>query len=359
MNGSRALYRFRVPESNKIDPRTYLDHAATAPMLPEALAAMEQGFAAWANPSSPYASGRAARAMLEDARSRVKAALGWGGELVFTSGASEAIAIALTRRKAPLKAMTPVEHTAVLRWQDEAAVWPVGADGIVSDPPGDLGGLVAVQHVNNETGVIQPVDRVAEQVRAAGGVLFCDCAQSAGKLQLPEADMVAISAHKFGGPVGFGALLLREFGLIDAVGGQEHGYRAGTENLPAALGMAAALEAGNGWMSHAATLRARLEQAIAEAGGETVARETPRSPAIGAYRMPGVSAAAQLIRFDAAGFAVSAGSACSSGSLKPSHVLAAMGYPHPQEVIRVSIGRETTERDIDAFVEQWKGMAGQ
>ena len=346
-----------MPESNKIEHRIYLDHAATAPMLPAAQAAMQDGFARWANPSSPHADGRSARSALEEARRRLKQALDWQGEVIFTSGASEAIAIALTRSKAPLKAMLPVEHTAVLRWQDEAARWPVAENGIAAAPPEDLAGLVAIQHVNNETGVIQPVPDIAATVRDAGGVLFCDCAQSAGKLALPDADMIAISAHKFGGPVGAGALLLRDYGLIEAVGGQEQGYRAGTENLPAALAMVAALEAGNAWIGHAATLRARLEQGVEDAGGEVVAKDSPRSPAIGAYRMPGVSAASQLIRFDAAGFAISAGSACSSGSLKPSHVLEAMHYPHPKEVVRVSIGRETTEREIDAFVKAWTDMA--
>ena len=154
-----------------------------------------------------------------------------------------------------------------------------------------------------------------------------------------------------------GALLVRDFALLDAPGGQERGYRAGTENLPAALGMAAALEEGSGWLSEAVRLRAKLEAAIVASGGEIVAAGAERIAAIGAYRMPGVSAAAQLIRFDGQGIAVSAGSACSSGSLRTSHVLAAMGYPVPGEVIRVSLGRETTEADIDRFAAAWRTIA--
>lgn len=346
-----------MAESNKFKPGVYLDYAATCPPLPEAVAAMREGLENWANPSSPYASGRAAKAALEDARARIKAALGWDGELIFTSGATEAIAIALQRSKKPLGAVSPVEHAAVWRWCKEAHYLPVDRHGIVDLAGADLSRLVAIQHINNETGVIQPVARIADAVRDAGGVFFCDCAQSAGKIALPDADIIAISAHKFGGPVGFGALLLKDYGLLDAVGGQEHGYRPGTENLPAAMAMAAALEAGNGWLSHAATLRSRLENAIEEAGGEVVAKGAERSPAIGAYRMPGVSAASQLIRFDSERFAISSGSACSSGSLKPSHVLEAMGHGHAREVIRVSIGRTTTEREIDAFVGKWKAMA--
>lgn len=347
-----------MAESNNFKPGVYLDYAATCPPLPGAVAAMCDGLAGWANPSSPYAGGRAAKAALEDARARAKAALGWNGELVFTSGATEAIAIVLQRSKTPLGAVSPVEHAAVWRWAKEVPHLAVDQNGIVDLSDADLSKLVAIQHINNETGVIQPVAAIAERVREAGGVFFSDCAQSAGKIALPDADMIAISAHKFGGPVGFGALLLKDYGLLHALGGQEHGYRPGTENLPAAMAMAAALEAGNGWLSHAATLRARLEARIEEAGGEVVAKAVPRSPAIGAYRMPGVSAASQLIRFDAEGFAISSGSACSSGSLKPSHVLEAMGYEHAREVIRVSIGRQTTEREIDGFVGLWKGMAG-
>jgi cysteine desulfurase len=220
-----------------------------------------------------------------------------------------------------------------------------------------LAGLVCVQQVNNETGVIQPLDAIAAAVRGAGGVLLADCAQGAGKIALPDADMLVLSAHKFGGPVGIGALLLRDPGLIHPSGGQERGYRSGTENLPGALAMAAALEAGQDWMKQAAHLRAALEVAIVAGGGEVVAATAPRIATIGAYRMKGRASAAQLIRFDGQGIAISAGSACSSGSLRVSHVLTAMGYPHAAEVIRVSIGRETGADDIDRFAQAWREIA--
>ncbi len=341
--------------------RLYLDHAATTPLLPAAREAMADALARWANPSSPHAEGRAAKAALEDVRARIGAALGWPGKIVFTSGASEALAIALTRAKAGPRYISTVEHDAVARAAPDAVRLPVDKNGIVD--LGEVAGerpLVAIQHVNNETGIIQPLDRIGAEVAARGGLLLADCAQSAGKLELPDADMIALSAHKFGGPPGVGALLLRDFALVEPSGGQEQGYRAGTENLPGIVAMALALEADRAWVERAAALRVRLDTAILAAGGALVASDSPRIATIGAYRMPGVAANAQLIRFDMAGIAVSAGSACSSGSLKTSHVLAAMGMDPSEagEVVRVSFGRTTEEADIDRFAAAWTEIAG-
>ena len=335
----------------------YLDHAATTPLLPAARAGMLEGFAIWANPSSPHKAGRAARATLEDARARIAAALGWSGEVILTAGASEALALALSRCTQPLAAVSAAEHEAVLRYSAGAERLVVGQDGLVDPVQTALSGLVAVQQVNNETGVIQRLNEIGEAVHGAGGLLLADCAQGAGKLALPAADLIAISAHKFGGPVGIGALLVRDFAMLRPDGGQERGYRGGTENLPGALAMMAALEQGPDWLAEAALLRARLEDGILAGGGEVVAPGSERIATIGAYRMPGVSSAAQLIRFDAQNIAVSAGSACSSGSLRTSHVLEAMGVEGAGEVIRVSIGRETTAAEIDRFLEAWRGIA--
>ncbi|MDE8651942.1 cysteine desulfurase family protein [Novosphingobium album (ex Liu et al. 2023)] len=337
----------------------YLDHAATTPLLPAARDAMADGFALWANPSSPHRAGRAARAALEDARDRVKAALGWRDEVIFTSGASEALALAIGRSQRPLMAVAAVEHEAVLRHAGEAARLGVDRTGAVDPADTALGGLVAVQQVNSETGVIQPLDTIARAVRGAGGLLLADCAQGAGKIALPDADMIALAAHKFGGPIGVGALLVRDWAMLEPTGGQERGYRAGTENLPGVLGMAAALEAGSAWLAEAARLRALLEAGILAAGGEVIAATARRCPTIGACRMPGVAAAVQLIRFDGMGIAVSAGSACSSGSLRASHVLAAMGLDEQaaSETIRVSIGRETDEEAIVRFLDGWRAIA--
>ena len=350
----------------RLADRLYLDHAATTPLLPAAKAAMLDGLERWANPSSPHADGRAARAALEDARARLAAALGWRGHVIFTSGASEAIALGIGRAKAARVLTSAVEHDAVLRVASGAE--RIGVDGegriLIDCRPHREGGngatgtcptLLAVQHVNNETGVIQPLDRIER----GGAILFADCAQSAGKLPLPDADMIAISAHKFGGPPGVGALLLCDLALLEPGGGQEQGYRAGTENLPGVLAMAAALEARREWLANAAILRARLDAAIEAAGGQVVAKDAPRIASIASYRMPGVSARAQLIQFDIAGISVSAGSACSSGSLRTSHVLRAMDWDEEAagEVVRVSFGRQTGRDDIDRFLAAWTAMA--
>jgi cysteine desulfurase len=342
--------------------RIYLDHAATTPMTDAARAAVARGLVSWANPSSPHAEGRAARAALEAARREIAAAYGWKGETILTSGASESLAIALGRTTAPRRLITAVEHDAVMRAGGDAQVVPVDADGIVDDQAlADMlaagPALVCVQWANSETGVRQPLAALADVIHAAGGLLLVDAAQMPASAGLAGvADMVALSAHKRGGPPGVGALLVQDLALLHPSGGQERGYRPGTENLPGTLGYAAALAEPE--PDHA-VLRARLDDVIVRSGGEVVAAGRERHPAIGSYRLRGAAAAAQLILLDSAGFAVSAGSACSSGSMKPSHVLAAMGWDEAagREVIRVSFGRHTDEAAVDAFVAAWRQMA--
>lgn len=342
-------------------------------MRPEAVAAVADGMARWANPSSPHAEGRAARAALEDARDRIRAALGWTGDVILTSGASEAIALALRGRGIHETLATEVEHDAVLRIEQGFQRLGVDRNGLVSTRYG--GGICAyldpreaaeffvVQSANSETGVLQPLGdintRRHEDFVGRPTFLMSDCSQTAGKLPLPDADLIVVSAHKLGGPPGIGALLVRDLGLVAPTGGQERGYRGGTENLPGALGFAAALEAPRDWFDGVGVLRETLDAAVIASGGEVIAEHAPRIPTIASYRMPGVSSAAQLIRFDMAGFAVSAGSACASGSLSPSHVLAAMGYSPDAaaEVIRVSFGWTTTVEDVARFAEAWTGVA--
>ncbi len=364
----KPLYRdetgFRNALDNLLNQRLYLDHAATTPLLAAARAAMVAGLDIWANPSSPHAEGRAVRSAVETARARIKVALGWDGHVIFTSGASEAIAIALGRTEADAVIVSSVEHDAVHRAAPKAFFLPVGTDGLVAADAltGRLGALgakqplVVIQHANNETGIIQPIADLLDVVHAAGGILMCDCAQTGGKIALPDADLISISAHKLGGPPGVGALLVRDLATLTATGGQEQGYRSGTENLPAIMGFAAAVEANRGWVDRAADLRVHLDGAIEAAGGQVVARSSPRIATIASYRMPGLAASAQLIQFDMAGVAVSAGSACSSGTLKVSHVLAAMGWDDKEaaEVVRVSFGPETNRADIYRFIEVWK-----
>lgn len=326
--------------------RIYLDHAATSPLRPEARAAMEEGFALWANPSSPHAEGRKAKQKLEDARERIKRSLGWDGELIFTSGASEALSIALNQSKAKRRIVSAVEHDAVFRAAPDAQV-------VADDSVFDAETILAVQHVNSETGTVNPVAQMVETVRKGGAVLLSDCAQSAGKLDLPEADILVASAHKFGGPIGIGALLVRDFNLLEPIGGHERGYRQGTENLPGALGMAAALEAGD-WASTAQTRADFASEVAAD-------RLTVGEPVdyIFALTHPTLSAQALLIRLDAMGFAVSAGSACSSGTLKKSRVLDAFGVPDDvaSRTIRVSLGWSTTSEELERFVEAWRSLA--
>lgn len=325
--------------------RVYLDHAATSPLRPEAKAAMDEGFRLWANPSSPHAEGRKARHLLEDARERIKVALGWSGELIFTSGASEALWIALNRAKVERRIVSAVEHDAVFRAAPDATVF-------TGEEPFDAATLLAVQHVNSETGTINPVEPMAASLAEAGALLLSDCAQSAGKLALPEADMIVVSAHKFGGPIGIGALLVRDFNLLEPAGGHERGYRQGTENLPGAMGMAAALEAG-AWASTPGD-RARF---AAQVAGHRLTIGEPVDY-IAALTHPTMSAQALLIRLDALGFGVSAGSACSSGTLKKSRVLDAFGVADEvaARTIRVSLGWSTTPEELERFAAAWASL---
>lgn len=328
---------------------------------------MERGFAIWANPSSPHAEGRKAREALEDARDRIKRALGWQGELIFTSGASEAAALALGQAKAGARLVCAVEHDAVLKAAPNAERLPVLGDGaldmeVLAEAVQRECPLVAVQQVNSETGNAQDLAAISDVVTQAGGLLLVDCAQGAGKMPLPPCDMAVISAHKFGGPIGVGALLVRDYAMLEPVGGHERGYRRGTENLPGALGMAAALEAASD--PYVAPDVLEPLDALAEEcrvlGGTWLAdRLSDPTPYIRSIAMPNMSGTAQVMRFDMAGIAVSQGSACSSGTMKTSHVLDAMQIDPKvaANTIRVSFGWNTTRAEVEHFCEVWLGMA--
>ena len=320
---------------------------------------MQEGFAIWANPSSPHAEGRKAKQALEDARARVKRALDWEGEVIFTSGASEALAIGMQRAKVDRRIVSAVEHDAVFRAAPDAELLAVTGSTTSSETESFTAGkaILAMQHINSETGTImypfvQP--DMAEKVRQSGGLVLTDCAQSAGKQPLPDADMIVVSAHKFGGPIGIGALLVRDFAMLEPIGGHERGYRQGTENLPAILGMAAALEVGgfDHWQTD-------IEQHL-DFKSQLVERCEVIAPGfqcsyIHSLTHPTLSAQALLIRLDAMGIAVSAGSACSSGTLKKSRVLDAFGVSDEvaARTIRVSLGWNTTAEDLERFAEAW------
>src|SRR4030095_15147916 len=257
------------------------------------------------------------------------------------------------------------EHAIVPHAMGPASkVVPVGRDGLIDEAELDSilaegPALIAIQMVNNETGILQPLDRLATKIREAGSLLLADCAQSASKYPLPDADFIALSAHKLGGPPGIGALLVNDFGTLEPVGAQEEGYRRGTQDAPSALAFAAALAARPYDMGRLAALRARLNEGITASGGVIIAEDSPRLPTIGAVALPRASSASLLVQFDLAGIAVSAGSACSSGKMKESAVLAAMGVAPEisNAFLRISFGPETSEGEVDTFLAEWARIA--
>lgn len=338
--------------------RIYLDHAATTPACAAAIAAMIDAASIIGNPSSVHSGGRSANGIIERARDQIA---DWAAcppaSIIFTSGGTEALALALNTQRRVLANAT--EHSAVLAARSDAIMIPVDANGVMnlSALAAELANgpaLVAVQHANNETGVIQPITEIAALVSAAGSQLLVDAVQSAGKLPLPSADFIAISAHKLGGLPGAGALIARDPATVSPVqrgGGQERGHRGGTPNLPGIAAFAAAIAQQTDWPA-INYLRDRLELTL---GATVNGAKSPRLPNITNLALPGVAAAIQVMALDLAGFMISAGAACSSGKVADSHVLAAMGLPG--DAIRVSLGPATTAAEIDAFAAAWLQMA--
>lgn len=358
---------------------TYLDWNATTPLRPEAAAAVAAALALCGNPSSVHRWGRAARRLVEDARAAVAALAGTAPDgVVFTSGGTEANHLALLGSGRERILVSVVEHGSVLQAVPAAERIPVDAEGIIDaarlhqllagDP---RPALVSVMLANNETGIIQPVARIAEIARAHGALFHCDAVQAAGKMPLAAvelgADLLSLSAHKLGGPPGIGALLVTgaaELAPLIRGGGQERGRRAGSENLPGIAGFAAAAEAALAAVAdyrRVRELRDGLEAAALRAVPEAVAigAGVPRLPNTAALSLPGIAAETQVIALDLDGVMVSAGAACSSGKVGPSHVLAAMRTPPDiaQGAIRVSLGWTTREADIAHFLDAWTGLA--
>lgn len=346
--------------------RIYLDHASTTPVIAPAREALQRGLDHWANPNSPHGEGRRSRALLDEARETIRQVLNWPHDVIFTSGASESVEIAARRATVPGRAHGASEHAIVGHAMGSGStVLPVDVDGLIDERALDRvlahgPALIAIQQVNNETGVIQPLDRLAPKIREAGGLLLADSAQGASKLPVPDADFIAICAHKLGGPPGIGALLVRDLTALEACGGgQEKGYRRGTQDVPGALAFAAALAARPYEIDRFAALRRKLEDGVRAVGGVVIAETAPRVPTIGAIALPGATSAALLVQLDLAGIAVSAGSACSSGKSKASHVLEAMNLPAEvaSSFIRISFGPETNEAEIDGFLAEFGRMA--
>jgi cysteine desulfurase len=368
--------------------RTYLDYNATAPLRPEARAAMIAALGAVGNASSVHAEGRAARARIEHARSAVAQLVGGDAKLVtFVSGGTEANNTVLTpdwrigHEIVDLDTLLvgATEHPSVLAGggfaADEVRTVPVDGEGIVDREAlrtllARAGGqaLVSVLLANNETGAIQPVAEVAAIAHAAGALVHCDTVQAAGRISIDikalGVDVVTLSAHKIGGPQGAGAIVRASdtvtFAPLMTGGGQERRTRGGTENVAAIAGFGAAAEAAlrdlgrtQGWSDW----RDRLAEIV---GPDAVvfSAGAPRLPQTLCLAVPGIHAETLVIALDLAGIAVSSGAACSSGKVAPSHVLAAMGV-EPELAkctIRLSQGWDSAETDLDSFATAWKGV---
>lgn len=349
----------------------YCDYNAGAPIRAEAAVAMSRALAAGGNPSSVHAVGRRMRAMIEDAREQVVHALGASAEnVVFTSGATEALHLAMASAGAASLIVSAVEHDAVheqaSRGASPASIAPVHADGLIDLDALDgllraakKPALVAVQLANNETGAIQPIARVAALCREHGALLLVDAAQAFGRIPVSIADLDAtylvVSSHKLGGPPGAGALVLAPgapFIIGRFGGGQERGRRPGTENGAALVGFGVAVE----WAlrgldreaARLASLRDRFEAGL-PAGAVVFAVGAPRLPNTSNFAVPGLNAETAVIAMDLEGVALSSGAACSSGKVRTSRVLSAMGVAADlaKAALRVSFGHESKPSDVD------------
>lgn len=372
--------------------RAYLDWNASAPLSEAARTAMVTALEA-ANPSSVHREGRAARSLVEEARRAVAALVNGRPEhVVFTSGATEAASTLLSpdwrMGRSPLRMghlyICEADHPCVLSGGRFAAghVTRIGVsrDGILDlsaleaalaahDKTDGLA-LVAVHAANNETGVIQPVEQIGRIVKAAGGVLVLDAVQAAGRIPLDIsagcADYLILSSHKIGGPKGAGAIVAAADLMMPAPlvtgGGQEKGHRAGTENLPAIVGFGAAAREALIGLDRIAGLRQKrdaIESVVTDLVPDAVffGAASPRLVNTSFFAIPGMKAETAQIAFDLAGVALSAGSACSSGKIGPSHVLKAMGFGDDVGALRVSIGPTTGDREIELFRKALAGIA--
>jgi len=372
--------------------RAYLDYNASAPLLPQARAAMLDALDASANPSSVHREGRNARRIIEAARSAIAALVnGKTDHVVFTSGATEAASTLLTpdwkmgRGTVRMSRLyvCAADHPCLLnggRFSSDHVV-RIGVDraglcdlralkaALAGHDRTDGLPLVAIHLANNETGVIQPVGEIAALVKAAGGVLVVDAVQAAGRLPLDmtdgAGDYLILSSHKIGGPLGAGAIvaasdLMMPTPLIIG-GGQERGHRGGTENLAAIAGFGAAARVardGLAGIDAIRELRERIEAAVFDLapGAQIFGNDAPRLANTTFFAISGLKAETAQIGFDLAGVSVSAGSACSSGRTGPSHVLKAMGLGDNEGALRVSIGARTTAAEIDMFRSALSGM---
>jgi cysteine desulfurase len=362
-------------------PHVYLDHNATAPLRPDARAAMLNALDHGGNPSSVHGAGRRARAMVEDARERIADLVDAAPrQVVFTAGGTEANHLALRGVAVRRILVSAVEHDSVLAAAAAArVVLPVDRDGVLDLDAledtlrADEGPvLVSVMLANNETGVIQPVAEAAALAHRHGALIHCDAAQGFGRIPVSFAtlgvDLLTLSAHNVGGAPGTGVLVVGDGVALTALmsgGGQESGLRAGTENVAGIAGFGAAAiaaeaERAAGGDARLAALRDALEAGVRRAAPEAVflGRKAARLPNTSCIALPGRPAELQVIALDLAGVAVSAGSACSSGKVRRSHVLGAMGYGDAVAgcAIRASMGWNSEPADVDRFLDAWIAM---
>ncbi len=348
----------------------YLDYNASVPLRSQAKEALMTTFALTGNPASPHRMGRHLRSLVDGSRKDILDSID-GERLIFTSGGTEANALALLSEKGGPVLTCSTDHESVLKASHDSFSVPVTEQGQVDLE--DLEallfsfgtpGLLSVMLVNNETGVIQPLQKIASLARAKGWKTHTDASQALGHVpfsfQELGVDLLTLSAHKCGGPAGIGALVMREDLHVAPLirgGGQEYGMRAGTLSAPLVMGFAAAVkESLQDDLTPLQRLQQRIENALPDA--VVYGKNTPRAPHVVCLGMPGVSADLQLMAFDLKGIAVSAGAACSSGTMKFSHVLKAMGVPEEEArcAIRVSMGWKTQEQDIDRFIQEWQNI---
>jgi len=371
-----------------MNARLYFDWNATAPLRPQARAAVLAALDLVGNASSVHAEGRAARAVIEEARENVAALAGTQPRnVVFTSGGTEANTLALAPEAGPQKGLSKllvsaIEHVSVLSGgrfpSSQVEILAVAQTGQIDLPAlrrrlaaHEGRSFVSVMLANNETGIIQPTAEVAALVHGAGGVLHVDAVQGPGRIPCDinelGADLLSLSGHKIGAPKGVGALIRRDARVpfppaLIAGGGQERRARGGTENVPGIAGFGAAAKAAlvslGAERAYLLSLRERLEaglKAHSSPGLVIFGTEVDRLPNTTLFAVPGMKAETAVIALDLAGVAVSSGAACSSGKVQRSHVLAAMEVPEglARGVVRVSLGWSTGEAEVDAFIQAW------
>ncbi len=348
----------------------YLDYNASVPLRPQAKEALVKTLALTGNPSSPHQAGRHLRSLVDKARKDILDAVD-AKRLVFTSGGTEANAMALSGLKSFPVVVSSIEHKSVLKAAPHCHFIPVTQEGVVNleqlnallssfETPG----LLSLMLVNNETGVIQPVQEAARLARFKGWKVHTDASQALGHVPLSfenlGVDLMTLSSHKCGGPVGVGALVMKEDLHLSPLirgGGQEYGMRAGTLSAPLIMGFSAAVrEAIQEDTSSLREFQQKIETSLLEA--KIYGKESSRVPHVVCLGMPHVLAELQLMAFDLKGIAISAGTACSSGTMKTSHVLRAMGVAEDEArcAIRVSMGWNTKSADIEAFIQEWKAI---